>query len=554
MTKDNGDAAGSHHHGCTTEESRTLIVSNRLPLMLGRAHGRAPGTSTLRGEPPLVETVGGLASALRAAQTSMSNALWLGWSGELTGAAPQHIAAFEAECNRRRLLPVRLSPSDVKRYYDGFSNGVLWPLFHGRVERVPLQTADFPAYRAVNRRFAEAIVDHSRPNDVVWIHDFHFCLLPALVRERSRSTPICFFLHIPFPAPEQFGALPWRREILEGLLGADVIAFHTERYRRRFIETALEYTDARCDGEGGATGLTLASSGRHVRTLVAPLGVDAERFAQSQTAIADVDEVAADIGRLRASVPGTRVLLGVDRLDYTKGIPRRILAMDRLLQLRPDLKGKVTLIQIAAPSRENVGSYEDIRREVQRLVGEVNGRHTTLSGVVPVRFLAQAFTQKELASLYRAVDTMVVTPLQDGMNLVAKEFVAARSDNDGVLVLSEFAGAAAQLDGALLVNPYDLDGTARAMARALDLSPAERAARMADLRRVVLAESTAGWAARQLDVCRAAVGARGAGAAGSTSTPRAHAAAPASRADADERLVADGFDSGVSKVVARGFA
>jgi trehalose-6-phosphate synthase len=217
----------------------------------------------------------------------------------------------------------------------------------------------------------------------------------------------------------------------------------------------------------------------------------------------------------------------------------------------------VTLIQIAAPSRENVGSYEDIRREVQRLVGEVNGRHTTLAGVVPIRFLAQAFTQTELASLYRAVDAMVVTPLQDGMNLVAKEFVAARNDNDGVLVLSEFAGAAAQLQRALLVNPYDLDGTARAMALALDLAPAERAARMADLRRVVLAESTARWATRQLDLCRATVSAHGADPEGSrstsTSTSGPHTRAGAGADDADAGVAAAN-DKSVREVVARALA
>jgi trehalose 6-phosphate synthase/phosphatase len=386
-------------------------------------------------------------------------------------------------------VPVDLSADELRRYYAGFSNGVIWPLFHYLLDRVPLDAHEWRAYEAVNRKFADATVAVARADDLIWVHDYQLLLAPAMIRERLPDARIGFFLHIPFPAFDVFRLLPWRRRLLTGLLGADLIGLHTTEYVRHCI-TALEHL-MHLEFRDGASEFL----GRQVRVAAFPMGIDAEHFA----ALGGSERVERRAAAIRAETGGRRLLVGVDRLDYTKGIPRRLVAFDRLLQRRPDWRETVRFVQVAVPSRGEVENYRDFHREVHELVGRINGRSSTI-GSVPVHYINRSVPEGELAAIYRAADAMVVTPLRDGMNLVAKEFVAARVDEEGVLILSEFAGAAEELRESLVVNPYDLDVVAEAMERALTMPQRERVLRMQALRQRVASSTVHDWVARFLGV------------------------------------------------------
>jgi trehalose 6-phosphate synthase/phosphatase len=456
-----------------------ILVANRLPINVV-----VDGDGVLE----VKDSVGGVATALKVCWP-LERRCWIGWPGDLSKLCDDDVNSVNQECAKRGLVPLPLAAAEVESYYEGCSNAVLWPVFHNRIDRLPVDSHHFDAYRTVNARFAHAVIDvvDDDDDDIVWVHDFHLCLLPGLLRHARPALRIAFFLHIPFPPPEIFSILPERRELLEGLLGSDIVGFHTARYRERFLDCVRALVPGvRVEDH------CVVFQGRRIEACVAPLGVDADDFG------GDGDEqIDIEMRELRAQSNvggGIQVLLGVDRLDYTKGIPRRLLAIDRLLEMRPELNGRFTLVQIAVPSRERVEAYAELKLEVQQLVGRVNGKHSSLAGVVPIRLLSHGYNQTQLLSLYRAADVMVVTPLLDGMNLVAKEFVASRTDDDGVLVLSEFAGAAAELKDALIVNPYDIDGTARALGEALDMAAEERRDRMRRLRLHVVGESPRAWA------------------------------------------------------------
>ncbi len=455
---------------------RTLVVSNRLPVTV-HAEG---GTLEIR------PSVGGLATGLQAVH-ERSGGLWIGWPG-ISGPLERSLVRRLVE---QRLVGVELSAEEIARYYEGYSNGVLWPVFHSFTGELPLDPGGADVYERVNQRFAEAVVEHHRPGDRIWIHDYQLLRVPALIRERIPDARIGFFLHIPFPSSEIFRVLPERVALLEGLLGADLVGFHTAGYMRHFSSAVLRVLGAWTDVD------RVRWRGREVRVGVLPMGVDAASFAASAEAPGVADEVRA----LRAG--GVRLLLGIDRLDYTKGIPRRLLAYERLLQDRPDLRGRVRLVQVAVPSRTQVGAYRDFRTQVETLVGRIHGAFATADWS-PIHYLSRGLSREEVVTLYRAADAMLVTPLRDGMNLVAKEFVAARTDGDGVLVLSEFTGAAAELAEALHVNPYDLAGTAAAYLRALEMPEDERRTRMAALRRRVVAYDVDRWAGTFLERLEAA--------------------------------------------------
>jgi trehalose 6-phosphate synthase/phosphatase len=379
----------------------------------------------------------------------------------------------------------------VKRYYEGYANGVLWPAFHYLLGQLPLESADWAVYEAVNHRFADAIAERHQPGDQVWIHDYQLLRVPALLRARIPDARIGFFLHIPFPSSEVFRTLPQRERLLEGMLGADLIGFHTSSYMRHFATAALRLLGASCDVD------RLSWRSREVRLGVFPMGVDAEAFA------ADAAQPAIDteVAELRRD-PSVRMLLGIDRLDYTKGIPRRLLAFERLLERHPELRGSVRLVQVAVPSREHVRAYKSFRRQNDELIGRIHGAFATPHWV-PVNWMYRELTREELIGLYRAADVMLVTPVRDGMNLVAKEFVACRADEDGVLVLSELAGAAAELAEAIQVNPFDVDGTASAFYRALTMSADERRSRMRGLRQRVFRNDVHRWVRRFLGALEA---------------------------------------------------
>jgi trehalose 6-phosphate synthase/phosphatase len=452
---------------------RLLIVSNRLPVVVRWRTGR----------PELLQSTGGLATGLEGLRESQPS-LWIGWPGDVAQASPEQAREIDAKLRARSLLPVYFSQREVSGFYDGFSNGVVWPLFHYLLDRVPIDSGGWRAYCRANERFADQLAQVWRPGDRIWIHDYHLLLLPKLLRQRLPGARIGFFLHIPFPAPDVFRALPWRQPLLEGLLGADLIGFHTPSYARHFrnavqqlaaIKTAVDH---------------FWWEGRMVQVGAFPMGIDDERFSMLAS---DID-VRLRADTIRNEAHGRRILLGVDRLDYTKGIPRRLLAFQRLLEREPSLRDRVRFIQLAVPSRVDVRAYHAFRRDLDELIGRINGQFGTVDAV-PIHYLFRSISRRELVALYRAADVMLVTPLRDGMNLVAKEFCASRIDDDGVLVLSEFAGAAEELVDALMVNPYDVEGLADSMSRALALPLEERRRRIRALRACVQQSSIHRWAA-----------------------------------------------------------
>lgn len=451
--------------------SRLVIASNRLPFT----------ARVVNGEAQFSPASGGLAIGLQSWHES-SAGLWIGWPG--AGASdPDERAVLARAFAMRRIVPVHLSEDHIRRYYNGFANRVLWPLFHYQIDRVPVDASGWDAYQDVNETFAEAIASAYRDGDSIWVHDYQLMLVPALVRERIPGARIGFFLHIPFPSSEVFRTLPWRRDILAGLLGADLLGFHTFAYMRHFVASLLHVDGVESDVDCVKVG------NRQVRLGVFPMGTDAPGFA----AAAQDPAVCEEAAKIRREAGRRQIILGVDRLDYTKGIPRRLLAIERLLQRRPELRDEIRYIQVAVPSREDVDTYQKFRKVVEETVGRINGACGTVRST-PVHYLHRSVSRAELVALYAAADIMVVTPLRDGMNLVAKEFVACRVHDDGALVLSEFAGAAAELCGALMVNPYDVDAVADAIDRALQMSSGERRARMRRLRARVHEYDVHTWA------------------------------------------------------------
>jgi trehalose 6-phosphate synthase/phosphatase len=455
---------------------RVLIVANRLPVTVKATD---KGVEVQRSS-------GGLATGLLRPH-EQSGGLWIGWSGapeELTG---EQQAQLDEQLARMRLVAVPLTADQVARYYEGFSNGVLWPLFHYLLDQVPLHVRDWEPYVEVNERFAEIVAQHYQPGDLIWVHDYQLLLLPGMLRQRLPDARIGFFLHIPFPSEELFRALPERDRLLRGLLGADLVGFHTPAYLRHFGASLTQILGLTVEID------RVQLTDREVRLGVFPMGIDAQTF----RALAAEQGVQAEAQALRGD-GSVKLLVGVDRLDYTKGIPRRLLAYERMLQAHPDLRERVRLVQVAVPSRTGVEAYQEFRALVDGLVGRINGDFGTPRWV-PVHYIFRGLSQAELVALYRAADVMLVTPLRDGMNLVAKEFVASRTDGDGVLVLSEFAGASWELPEAIQVNPYDVEATAESYYRALTMGPEERRTRLGPLRARVEAYDVHRWAATFLD-------------------------------------------------------
>jgi trehalose 6-phosphate synthase/phosphatase len=450
---------------------RLLLVSNRLPVTITLDHGRAVAKPS----------AGGLATGLWEPH-QQGDGLWFGWPGDVSAFSPEHKAETDRELAGLRTVPLYLSQEEYSRYYEGFSNAVIWPLCHYQIDKVRIDSQDFGVYQEVNRRMADVVVSSYQPGDTIWVHDYHLLLLPELLRERLPDVKIGFFLHIPFPSYEVFRILPWREQILRGMLNADLIGFHTHSYMRHFANSVLGLLgiESRMD--------SVEYNGHRVRLGAFPMGIDAESFAS----MSDSEAVRESAKKIRGDNPDLRLFVAVDRLDYTKGIPRRLQAFERFLDANPGLQETVRLVQVAVPSRDNIGSYQTLRRRVDQLLGRINSRFATPTSV-PIHPMYRSLDRSEVVALYRAADVMLVTPIRDGLNLVAKEFCASRTDEDGVLILSEFAGAAAELGEAMRVNPYDLDQVADAMKRALEMSPDERQARMHALRRRVFERNVHDW-------------------------------------------------------------
>ncbi len=462
------------------DAGRLIVVSNRLPVSIDRGADGA-----IRARP----SDGGLVSALAPALRDRGG-IWVGWTGGEEG--PGAAAAF-AEAGRGagyELRPVALSEAEQRGFYFGFSNEVLWPLFHDLQSHCNFDPAYWQTYDAANARYAESVAAIAGPGDLVWVHDYHLMRLRAHLRRAGCRAPAAFFLHIPFPPPDIYVKLPWRRPLLEALLQYDLVAFQTPRDRRNFLDCLrLLLPEVSLSARGLPV---VVASGAHgaVRVARLPIGIDFRRFADE----ADAPDAVATATALRRELRGRQILLGIDRLDYTKGIPERLLAFGAALAQYPELRERVTLIQVVVPSREKIPQYQGLKERIENLVGQINGQFTRPGGWVPIHYVFRQLTPQELIGWYRAADVALVTPLKDGMNLVAKEYCACQTDGDGVLVLSEFAGAAAELEEpALLVNPYAVDEVAAAINRACTMPAAERRQRMARLRRTVRRHDVFWW-------------------------------------------------------------
>lgn len=485
---------------------RILIVANRLPVTVRPTES---GVEVHRSS-------GGLATGLLRPH-EQSGGLWIGWSGATEELTSKQQAELDRQLADMRLVAVPLTGEQVTRYYEGFSNGVLWPLFHYLLDQVPLHARDWQPYVEVNERFAEVVAQHYQAGDMVWVHDYQLLLLPEMLRRRLPDARIGFFLHIPFPSEELFRTLPERDRLLRGLLGADLVGFHTPAYLRHFAVSLTQILGLAVEID------RVQIADREARLGVFPMGIDAETF----SALAEDAAVQAEAKALRGD-GSLKLLVGIDRLDYTKGIPRRLLAYEKMLQTHPELRERVRLVQVAVPSRTGVEAYQEFRSLVDGLVGRINGDFGTPRWV-PVHYIYRGLAEPELVALYRAADVMLVTPLRDGMNLVAKEFVASRTDGDGVLVLSEFAGASWELPEAIQVNPYDIEGTAESYYRALLMGPDERRNRLGPLRARVQAYDVHRWAATFLEQLETITGR-------TPATGRPHGGAAAARQALRSRL------------------
>jgi trehalose 6-phosphate synthase len=445
-----------------------VVVANRLPI---DETVLASGAREWRRSP------GGLVSALRPILRG-EGTTWIGWAGS-TGPAPA-LPPIDGVA----LHAVALTDDEFEDYYEGFANSTIWPLYHDAVEQPVFHRSWWEAYHRINQRFAAAAAEAAPPGALVWVQDYHLQLVPAMLRALRPDLRIGFFMHIPFPPPELFKQIPRRADLLRGLLGADLVGFQTPGGARNFVRIIDRVLGLRTRHQEIEVG------GRVVQVGSFPISVDVqdlERLAQSDAVRAQARQIRADLG------DPDRIMLGVDRLDYTKGIEHRLKAYRELLAEGRVKVPDTVLVQVAVPSRERVEHYRLLRDNVEREVGGVNGLYGRL-GVPAVHYLNYAFNRTELAALYLAADVMVVTPLRDGMNLVAKEYVACRPDNAGALVLSEFAGAANELKQAYLVNPHDLDELKDTLVRALEADPSDTGKRMRAMRRHLRTHDVSFWA------------------------------------------------------------
>lgn len=465
--------------------SRLVIISNRLPIVLekdaeGRWRAEAGSGGLVTAMAPVLKHRGGL---------------WIGWPGtteeekmDLEGLLRE--ASLDSGYTYK---PVTITKEELSNYYYGFANEILWPLFHDLQTRCNFDPRYWKVYQSVNRKFAEAIYRNTGCDDHVWVHDYHLIGVGLALRDLGITSKIGYFLHIPFPPLDLFLKLPWRHQILSAFLAYDLVGFQTQRDKRNFIHCVRSMLkDVPVRGKGQV--VTAEIDGREVRIGNFPISIDFDEFAIA-AAGADVEQRVADIQEYLGAAAANRrtLLLGVDRLDYTKGIPERLAAFGSALDRFPQLREKISLIQIVIPSRVHIPKYRDLKLQIERMISDINGKYAQMDWV-PIHYIFRSVDRTELLALYRAADIALITPLKDGMNLVAKEYCAANVTETGVLIMSEFAGAAAQLHAeALLVNPYDVEQVADTIAAACAMPPAERHRRMKSLRRKVRRQDIYWW-------------------------------------------------------------
>ncbi len=462
--------------------NKTIIVSNRLPLDFTITDNKL----TAR------HSIGGLATGLKSVH-SEGNGMWIGWSGLAEGEVSEMLDEQVKEVLlKERCVGVPLTGNDIDNFYFGFSNNALWPLFHYFQEYASFEQEQWESYIAVNQKFADAVLKHAKDGDTVWVHDYQLLLLPGMLRKSGLNITVGFFLHIPYPSNEIFRTFPWREELLKGLLGADLIGFHTFDYVRHFLSSVKRISGLEVKFN------EIVFNGRTIKVDSFPMGIDYSRFNTAASEHLTRPEGQKSALMLKLEEYGqansdARLVLSIDRMDYTKGIPNRIRAFEYFLEKYPHFREKVRLVMLSVPSRESVPQYQKLKRETDELVGRVNGRFATVNWT-PIWYFYRSMPFDDLIDLYAAADIAMITPLRDGMNLVAKEYIATRVNADGVLILSEMAGAVKELDDALLVNPYNFEQIADTLKYALEMSSTEQKKRMDTLRKRVSRYTVEKWA------------------------------------------------------------
>ncbi|RNI29839.1 bifunctional alpha,alpha-trehalose-phosphate synthase (UDP-forming)/trehalose-phosphatase [Rufibacter immobilis] len=441
---------------------KTIIISNRLPIKVQRSEaGLAYETSE-----------GGLATGLGSIYKQDDN-IWIGWPGTYfeDEAEQQQVTQDLA---KQSMHPVFLTESEIRDFYEGFSNETLWPTFHYFSQYAIYDDSFWNAYQQVNQKFCQAVMERAEPGDTIWVHDYQLLLLPAMLRSQIEDSSIGFFQHIPFPSYEVFRLLPWREQLLNGMLGADLIGFHTYDDARHFLSSV-----SRIVGLNTSQGL-IDNGYRHIMVDAFPMGIDDEKYAT----LAASQETKAKMDEYREALQEQRIILSIDRLDYSKGIPQRLQAFELFLKENPEFHGKVTLFMLVVPSRDQVEMYRQLKETIDELVGRINSSYRTITWN-PIQYFYRSFPMEELSALYSIADIALVTPMRDGMNLVCKEFIASKLDKKGVLILSEMAGASRELADAVLINPNDMGQMVQALQDALLMPEDEQMARMGQMQDIV---------------------------------------------------------------------
>ncbi len=477
-----------------TTNRRLVVVSNRLPVSIERA-----GDSYT-----VSPSSGGLVTALRSVFRKYQGC-WIGWTGTDYSPGVEDVLRSVPELEFD-VFPVFLSAEERAKFYSGFSNEVVWPLFHDLQSRCNFDPDYWDSYVAINDRFGDRIASVAHDDDFIWVHDYHLTRVAASLRRLGLRCRLAYFQHIPFPSPDIFEKLPWRTQLLDSMLDFGLVGVQTSRDRHNFAVCVRRFVpDATVINLGKQ--LIIERNGR--KTLVGdfPISIDFDEFADQ----AATPEITALAEQVRDDMRGRSLVIGVDRLDYTKGLPEKLKAFSQMLSQYPELRRKVNLVQVVVPSREDIPKYHDLKLEIERKISEINGRFTE-SGWVPIHFIYRRLDRSQLLAYYRAANVALVTPLKDGMNLVAKEYCAAQVDEQGVLVLSEFAGSAPQLQsGALMVNPNDVVGTAAALRQAILMPGEERMRRMSRLRKAVQRHDVYRWSNSFLQAAGASIEAEAAG-------------------------------------------
>lgn len=447
------------------------IVSNRLPVKINKHNDQLD----------ISMSSGGLATGLSSLLGS-DQIRWTGWAGLITS-NPRVKRRAEELLNKKNLIPVWLSGANYRHYYEGFSNQVIWPLFHYFSQHTTYREEFWQSYVEVNQLFCDKLMETATENDIFWIHDYHLMLLPGMIRKRFPNARIGFFLHIPFPHHETFRHLPWRKEILEGLCGADLIGFHTPEYGAYFLDAIETLLDVKVNAN------SFYFDQRQVKVKDLPMGIDYKKFA----AQARKEEVLEKVTELKKEYDGKELIVSVDRLDYTKGIIQRLRAFDHFLGEHPEYREKICLLELIVPSRAEVKNYRTLKGMIDKYSGKINGKYSTPFWT-PVRYLYRAVDLDTLSAFYLSADIALITPLRDGMNLVAKEYVALHQQGKGALILSEFAGAALQLTNALIVNPNDIYEISKAIKKALNMSESEKKERLRRMQQILSETNVNKWA------------------------------------------------------------